>query len=87
MKQKAIVEAFKRLPQYNFLWKFEEDDIPFELPANVMVKKWLWQNDILNHSNIKAFVTHGGLMSTYKTTWYRIPTIGIPFIVDQFTVI
>lgn len=85
-KQKAIVEAFKQLPQYNFLWKFEEDTIPFELPANVMVKKWLRQNDILNHPKIMAFVTHGGSMSTYETTWYAVPTIGIPFIVDQYTV-
>lgn len=86
-KQKAIVEAFKQLPDYNFLWKFEDDNIPFELPANVMVRKWFRQNDILKHSNIKAFVTHGGSMSTYEAAWYGVPTIGIPFFVDQFTVI
>lgn len=86
VKQNAIVDAFKQLPQYNFLWKFEED-IPFEVPANVMVKKWFRQNDILSHPNIKLFVTHGGSMSTYETAWHGIPTIGIPFIVDQYTVI
>lgn len=86
-KQNAIIEAFTQLPQYNFLWKFAEDYLPFELPANVMVKKWFRQNDVLSHPNIKLFVTHGGSMSTYETTWYGVPTIGIPFIVDQYTVI
>ncbi|KAG4074385.1 hypothetical protein HA402_000364 [Bradysia odoriphaga] len=84
-KQKAIVDAFKQLPQYNFLWKFEGDNFPFELSSNVMIKKWLPQNDILNHPNIKAFVTHGGAMSTCEATWYGVPTIGIPFLVDQYT--
>ncbi|KAJ6634327.1 UDP-glucosyltransferase 2, partial [Pseudolycoriella hygida] len=84
-KQQAILRAFDDLPQYNFIWKFEAEEIPFKLPPNVMVRKWLRQNDILNHSNIKAFVTHGGSMSTYETSWYGVPTVGIPFIIDQYT--
>ena len=43
------------------LWKWDEDNIA-DLPKNVMIKKWVPQQDILAHPNLKLFVTHGGLL-------------------------
>ena len=44
-KINAFLDAFSELDQ-RVLWKFESDSLP-NLPGNVMVKKWLPQNDIL----------------------------------------
>lgn len=38
-----------KFPDFHFLWKFEEDPKELNLPDNVMVKKWIQQNDILGN--------------------------------------
>lgn len=77
-----FIAAFRKFPDYNFLWKYESN-LEIELPTNVMLSPWLNQNDILADSHIKAFISHGGLLSTQEAAWYGIPVIGIPFFVDQ----
>lgn len=37
------------------------------------------------HKNIKAFITHGGLMGTQEGIYCGVPMIGIPLFIDQFT--
>ena len=44
-KVKAFLDAFAELPQ-RVLWKWETDSLPGQ-PKNVMLGKWLPQNDIL----------------------------------------
>ncbi|CAG9799735.1 unnamed protein product [Chironomus riparius] len=76
-----FLNTFKRL-KYDFIWKFENDDLP-EKPENVMIQKWLPQADLLAHPNIKLFITHGGQQSMEETIDRAVPTIVIPFIGDQ----
>lgn len=84
-KQKAILEAFKQL-QYNFLWKFEDERFPFDLPPNVMIKAWTSQNDVLQHPNIRVLISHGGALSTFEASWHGVPVLGMPFLADQHCV-
>lgn len=81
--KKMFIEAFRAMPQYNFLWKYEGD---IETPANVLTTKWVKQNDILANPKTKAFISHGGLMSTHEAAWYGVPLIVLPTFLDQFRV-
>lgn len=82
---KIILNTFAQIPDYNFLWKFESEakDLPITPSANVMVGKFLPQNDILAHPHVKAFISHAGLLSTHETLWHGKPMIGMPIFVDQ----
>ncbi|GAB1860214.1 UDP-glucuronosyltransferase 1-9-like isoform X1 [Camponotus japonicus] len=80
-KLKAVTQALSKLNQ-RVIWKLEIE-LSFQKPNNVMVVKWLQQNEILGHKNIKAIWTHGGLLSTQEAIWKGVPVIGMPFYMDQ----
>lgn len=80
----AILEAMRAFPDIRFLWKFESDTFPTEVPKNVFIKQWMPQNDLLAHPNLKLFITHSGLLSTQEAIWYGVPLIGFPVFADQY---
>nr|AVT42220.1 UDP-glucuronosyltransferase 321H1 [Lissorhoptrus oryzophilus] len=75
-----LLKAFKDLP-YKVLWR--TDNYFENLPKNVMVQKWLPQQGVLEHPNIKLFITQGGLQSMQESIYYDKPMIGISFFGDQ----
>lgn len=81
-KLNAFIETFRSLKQ-RVLWKFENETIK-NLPSNVMIRKWLPQNDILAHKNLKLFITHGGVFGTQEGIYYGVPMLFIPIYADQF---
>jgi glucuronosyltransferase len=61
-KRKLLLNVFARFPQYDFLWKWETEEMK-DTPKNVMLSKWLPQQDVLAHPNLKLFITHVGQSS------------------------
>ncbi|XP_069681760.1 UDP-glycosyltransferase UGT5-like isoform X3 [Periplaneta americana] len=80
-KRDAFLQAFAELPQ-RVLWKWENDSLPGR-PHNVKIAKWLPQFDVLNHPNIRVFMSHGGLLGTIEAVHVGVPMVGIPMYGDQ----
>lgn len=77
-----FVETFKSIPQH-VIWKFEGK--PFKnLPQNVYMAKFLPQQAILAHPNVKSFICHGGMLSIIEAAYYGTPLLGFPIYYDQF---
>jgi glucuronosyltransferase len=79
--RKMFLNVFSKLKQ-RVLWKWETDTME-GLPANVKLSKWLPQQDILGHKNLRLFITHGGLGSTTESIYHGVPLLGIPIYGDQ----
>ncbi|KAL3285483.1 hypothetical protein HHI36_000015 [Cryptolaemus montrouzieri] len=82
-KLDAILQGLKKIAPMKVVFKSEID--LDGIPSNVVVKKWLPQNDILAHPNIRAFVSHGGLGGITEAVFYGVPMLGIPLFADQKT--
>ncbi|XP_066581162.1 UDP-glucosyltransferase 2-like [Prorops nasuta] len=76
--------AFEKVAPVRILMKVaKKEELLPGLPKNVMTKSWFNQISVLRHKNIKAFITHGGLMGTQESVYCGVPMIGIPFFADQ----
>ncbi|VEN63192.1 unnamed protein product [Callosobruchus maculatus] len=80
-KKRAILQALGKLKQ-KVLWKWDEDYIS-DKPTNIKLAKWIPQQDLLAHPNVKLFVTHGGLLSTLETIYHGVPVLALPIFADQ----
>lgn len=58
--------------------------LPPGLPKNIRTFEWAPQYKVLSHKNVKAFITHGGLMGTQEAIHCAVPMIGMPLFGDQF---
>ncbi|ODM82195.1 UDP-glucuronosyltransferase [Orchesella cincta] len=79
--RKVFLNVFSRLKQ-RVIWKWETETMP-DLPPNVKLSKWLPQQDVLGHPNIRLFMTHGGLLSTQESVYHGVPVLGLPVFGDQ----
>ncbi|XP_076643749.1 UDP-glucosyltransferase 2-like [Halictus rubicundus] len=76
----VFLDVFAKLP-YKIVWKFEKD-MPNK-PHNIFVGKWLPQQSILAHPNIKMFIYQGGLQSSEEAVQFTVPLLGFPILADQ----
>ena len=81
--QVAIVNAFKRFPDYQFIMKFDGPVPEAKGAENLHITKWFPQRDLLGHPAVKAFVTHGGFNSILESTRSGVPLVVIPLLGDQ----
>ncbi|KAL6258092.1 hypothetical protein P5V15_010011 [Pogonomyrmex californicus] len=75
-----FVKVFSKLP-YKIVWKFE-CELPGKLD-NAFISKWVLQQGVLAHPNIKLFIYQGGLQSTEEALHYAVPLLGIPIVPEQ----
>ncbi|XP_050524531.1 UDP-glycosyltransferase UGT5-like isoform X1 [Daktulosphaira vitifoliae] len=82
----AFLGAFNRLPPgYKVLWKWE-DDPPFGFRQDIIkFVSWTPQFDVLNHPNVKLFISHCGLLGILDALYSGVPIMGIPMFADQFS--
>ncbi|KAG8034237.1 hypothetical protein G9C98_001321 [Cotesia typhae] len=73
----APIRVFMKAPQ--------PEKLPPGLPKNIRTFTWIPQLKVLRHKNIRAFITHGGLMGTQEAIHSAVPMIGMPLFADQFT--
>lgn len=79
-KRGAILRTFSKIKQ-RILWKFEEN-LP-DKPKNVMISKWLPQDDVLAHPNVVLFISHCGKGGLSEAKYHGVPVLGIPIFGDQ----
>ncbi len=61
-----------------------DNDVPDNIPSNILIKRWLPQNDLLGHPNVKLFVTHGGQNGQLEALYHGVPIVVMPFGIDQW---
>lgn len=84
-KKRAIQEALSKLKE-KVIWKWDDETLDVD-KDKFMVRKWLPQDDILAHDNVKLFVTHGGLLSCTESILRGKPIVGIPIFGDQMVIV
>ena len=77
-----FVPVFAKLPQ-RIIWQWPSESQLDNLPDNILLLKWLPQQDLLGHPKCQVFMTHGGLLSTQEAIYHGVPVLGLPFINDQ----
>ncbi|XP_020282468.1 UDP-glucuronosyltransferase-like [Pseudomyrmex gracilis] len=83
-KLKQFYASFDKIAPVRVLMKVaKKEDLLPGLPKNVMTQSWFPQKTVLKHKNIRAFITHGGLMGTQEAIYFGIPLIGISLFGDQ----
>ncbi|KAL0120583.1 hypothetical protein PUN28_008344 [Cardiocondyla obscurior] len=82
---RVVYASLGKIAPVNVLMKVPNPEkLPHDLPENIYTLPWMPQSKILKHPNIKAFITHGGLLSTQEAIMYGVPLIGIPLFAEQF---
>ena len=75
-----LCQAFEKVP-FTFLWKVNNPNLC--KGSKVKTMKWLPQNDILAHPNVRVLITHGGFNSIIEAIYHAKPMIAFPIAFDQ----
>jgi len=75
-----FVKAFGKLKQ-RVIWKYEGNDM--ELPANVITRPWVPQQDVLGHPRTRLFISHCGNLGTQEAKYHGVPVLAVPIAFDQ----
>ncbi|EDW97151.1 uncharacterized protein Dyak_GE26220 [Drosophila yakuba] len=65
------------------IWKWENLEKTPGQSANILYSKWLPQDDILAHPNIKLFINHAGKGGITEAQYHGKPMLSLPIFADQ----
>jgi len=65
------------------IWKWEDQENTPGKSANILYSKWLPQDDILAHPNIKLFINHAGKGGITESQYHGKPMLSLPVFADQ----
>ncbi|XP_038050887.1 UDP-glucuronosyltransferase 2B31-like [Patiria miniata] len=82
-KAQVLADGFALL-QHRVLWQTSAA-LPagIKLADNTKVVQWLPMAQVMEHVNVKVFVSHGGGFSMYEALWAGLPMVGLPLFEDQ----
>lgn len=75
-KLNILLKFFGSLKQ-RVIMKWELDELPNQ-PRNMMIGKWLPQQAILAHPNVRVFMSHCGKNSMNEARMHGVPILGMP---------
>lgn len=79
-----LVRVFATLP-YKVLWHVDDSVVRrFNVSYNVLTRNWFQQREVLDHPNVRLFVTQGGVQSTDEAIDSGVPLLFLPMAGDQF---
>ncbi len=65
--------------KYRIIWRYPHTH-PSNVPNNVLLLKWMPQQDLLSHPKTKLFITHCGANSQFEALYHTVPMLGIFFL-------
>ncbi|XP_062122451.1 UDP-glycosyltransferase UGT4-like [Drosophila sulfurigaster albostrigata] len=80
--EEKMLQTFAQLKQ-RVVWKHEKLTM-LNKSDNIYLSPMASQRQLLEHPNIKLFITHGGLLSTIEAVYSGVPMLGLPIYFDQF---
>ncbi|XP_017083962.2 uncharacterized protein LOC108116535 [Drosophila eugracilis] len=80
--QLPLMQSFAQLKQ-RIVWKNEFFNMPNK-SENVYAIEKAPQRKVLEHPNIRLFITNGGLLSVMEAVDSGVPMLGLPLFFDQF---
>ncbi|XP_068151167.1 UDP-glycosyltransferase UGT5-like [Drosophila tropicalis] len=85
LKPEIVQRMFSVLSKLkqNVIWKWEDlENTPGKSP-NILYSKWVPQDDILAHPNLKLFITHAGKGGITEAQYHGKPMLSLPIFGDQ----
>ncbi|KAM7351747.1 UDP-glycosyltransferase UGT5-like [Cochliomyia hominivorax] len=77
-----IFNVLSKLKQ-KVIWKWEDLKNTPGKSSNILYKKWMPQDDILAHPNMKLFITHAGKGGVAEAQYHGVPMVALPIFADQ----
>ncbi|XP_017858824.1 PREDICTED: UDP-glucuronosyltransferase 1-6 [Drosophila arizonae] len=83
--EKAFVDAFAQLRDYDIYWTYDGVNASaiHLVNSHVYLEDWWPQAQLLAHPLARLFITHGGKGSLSEALYYGVPMLGLPLLGDQ----